>query len=202
MARAQKGRWVANLNPRHIPVTKTVLHNQIHFRFGYPKALICALTIGKDHPRFEEWLTKACYQMQMISSFVYIVKCPENEKPFTHKAVKPPMKKYEEWVFDPYCENADECRSIIERIAQEEKVISESDITAEMVERVFEKFCAFKRYTLPMLANTLEFEYFSFYRYILLYVVEHDAYPDVPIALWYKYPLLPGMCGCDIDLDY
>ena len=53
-----------------------------------------------------------------------------------------------------------------------------------------------------MLANTIEFEYFSFYRYILLYVIEHDVYPDVPIAPWYKYPLLPGMCGCDIDLDY
>ena len=202
MLRSSKDRWIQNLHPQNIPVTKTVLYNQVHHRFGYPKAVICALTIGKAHPSFEEWLTKACYQMQMISSFVYIVKCPENEKPFTHKVVKPAMKKYEEWVFDSYCENAEECRIILERLAQEEKVISESDITTEIVDRVFEKFCAFKRYTLPMLANILEFEYFSFYRHILLYVAEHDTYPDAPIASWYKYPLLPGMAECDIDFGY
>ena len=75
-------------------------------------------------------------------------------------------------------------------------------VTEELVDRTFEKFCAFKRYILPMLANTLEYQYFSFYRYILQYVVEHDEYPEFEVARWYKYPLLPGMTECDIDFDY
>ena len=54
-----------------------------------------------------------------------------------------------------------------------------------------------------MLANTSEFNYFSFYRHILLYVVEHDTHPELPIPdTGYKYPPLPGMSECDIDFDY
>lgn len=200
MLPSRRGGWVINLHPRHIPVTKKEL-NTLLCRFDYPKALICALAIGKGHSRFEEWLTKACYQLQMVSSFVYIVNCPEPKPPFTRKVVKLPMKRYEELLFNPFCENADECRSVLEEIA-EENTISESDITREMVDRVFEKFCAVKRYTLPMLANTEEFEYFSFYRHILLYVIEHDTCPEFPIAPFYRYPLLPGMCECDIDFDW
>lgn len=192
--------WVINLHPRHIPVTKKEL-NALLFHFNLPKALICALSLGKDRPRFEEWLIKACYQLQTVSSFVYIVNCSESKPPFTRKAVKLPMKRYEELLFDPFCKNADECRRVLEGIA-EKRIVSESDITDETVERVFEKFCAVKRYTLPMLANTEEFEYFSFYRYILLYVIEHDNYPEFPIVPLYRYPLLPGMCECDIDFDW
>ena len=192
---------IKNLNPRHIIVTKKELDTQL-LHHSDLTALICALTIGEHHPRFEEWMTKACYHLQTISSFVYITRCRENELPFVRKAVKPPMKRYGELLFDACCENADECRSVLERLAREEKLFPESGIIDEMADRVFEKLCAFKRYTLPMLANVFEFEYFSFFRHILLYVATHDTYPEFSISPSYQYPLLPGMCECSIDFDY
>ena len=61
---------------------------------------------------------------------------------------------------------------------------------------------AVERYTLPMIANTAEYAYFSFFRHIILFVVEHDYYPEAEVLSSYRYPNLPGMYGCDVDLDY
>ena len=67
MARVGKDRWVANLHPRNIPVTKTTLRKMLSlYDDRLSRALCCALAIGEDHPRFQEWLTKACFHLQTI----------------------------------------------------------------------------------------------------------------------------------------
>ena len=90
----------------------------------------------------------------------------------------------------------------METLCGEDAGLFPGGITDELVDRTLAKYLAVKRYTLPMLTNTSEFDYFSFYRHILLYVVEHDEYPEYPVASWYKYPLLPGISECEIDFDY
>ena len=192
--------WIEGLHPRHIVVTKKELKRQLLLQNS--EALILRpLAIGKEHQHFEEWLVKACYRLQLLSSFIYLAQNENGESKFRRKAAKLPVKQYEALVFDGCCENSDECRELLTRIYQEEG-LSSDELSDEFVGRIFEKFCAVKRYTLPMLTNTEEYAYFSFYRYIFLYVTEHDIYPEFPISPFYKYPLMPGMCECDVDLEY
>lgn len=200
MANIERPEWIINMHPRFIAVTQKELCQQLGYHhFSCPRALVAALALGKDHPRYEEWATKVCCRLQTISSLVYLSEVSDDEY-FEKRANKLTMRQYEERVFDPFCEFPDECRSILENLYGEG--VLDKPVTEELVDRTFEKFCAFKRYILPMLANTLEYQYFSFYRYILQYVVEHDEYPEFEVARWYKYPLLPGMTECDIDFDY
>ncbi len=185
---------VIDKHPRHILVSKEKLESQLRMQ-RVERLILRVLVTDKEHPRFEEWVTKACYRLQLISSFVYVNGYAER------KVIKLSVKRYEKMVFDPLCENLEECRELLSSIYRDD-LCQTMDPSDEFVERIFEKYCAFKRYVLPMLANTLEFEYFSFYRHILLYVVEHDTYPEFPISSFYMYPLLPGMCECDIDFEY
>ena len=88
MARIQNDRWVANLHPRNIPVTKSALREMLRsYNHLLCRALCCALAIGEEHPRFQEWLTKACYHLQMIGSFVYIVPYPDGRQNFTRRTI-------------------------------------------------------------------------------------------------------------------
>ena len=203
MARVGRDRWVANLHPRNIPVTKTALREMLSlYDDRLSRALYCALAIGEDHPRFQEWLTKACYHLQTITSFVYIGPYPDGGPHFTRRAMKLPEKYYAE-MFDAFCESPEECRDRLESLRYEDAGLFPVGITDELVDKTLAKYLAVKRYTLPMLTNTSEFDYFSFYRHILLYVVEHDTYPEFSVPdTGYKYPPLPGMSECDIDFDY
>lgn len=203
MARVGKDRWVANLHPRNIPVTKATLRKMLSLyddRLSW--ALCCALAIGEDHPHFQEWLTKACFHLQTLTSFVYIGPYPDGGPYFTRRAMKLPEKYYAK-AFDAFCESPEECRDRLESLRNEDAELFPNGITGELVDSTFAKYLAVKRYTLPMLTNTSEFNYFSFYRHILLYVVEHDTHPEFPVLdTGYKYPPLPGMSECDIDFDY
>ena len=203
MARVGKDRWVANLHPRNIPVTKTTLRKMLSlYDDRLSRALCCALAIDEDHPRFQEWLTKACFHLQTITSFVYIGSYPDGGPYFTRRVMKLPEKYYAK-AFDAFCESPEECRDRLESLRNEDAGLFPNGITGELVNSTFAKYLAVKRYTLPMLANTSEFNYFSFYRHILLYVVEHDTHPEFPVPdTGYKYPPLPGMSECDIDFDY
>ena len=80
--------------------------------------------------------------------------------------------------FDAFCESPEECRDRLESLRNEDAGLFPNGITGELVDSTFAKYLAVKCYTLPMLANTSEFNYFSFYRHILLYVVEHDTHPS------------------------
>ena len=203
MARVGKDRWVANLHPRNIPVTKTTLRKMLSlYDDRLSRALCCALAIGEDHPHFQEWLTKACFHLQTLTSFVYIGPYPDGGPYFTRRAMKLPEKYYAK-AFDAFCESPEECRDRLESLRNEDAELFPNGITGELVDSTFAKYLAVKRYTLPMLTNTSEFNYFSFYRHILLYVVEHDTHPEFPVPdTGYKYPPLPGMSECDIDFDY
>lgn len=203
MACIQNDRWVANLHPRNIPVTKSALREMLRsYDHLLCRALCCALAIGEEHPRFQEWLTKVCYHLQMIASFVYIAPYPDGGQYFTRRAMKLPEKYYAQ-VFDAFCESPEECRDILETLCGEDAGLFPGGITDELVGRTLAKYLVVKRYTLPMLTNTSEFDCFSFYRHILLYVVEHDEYPEFPAPNGgYKYPPLPGMSECEIDFDY
>jgi len=203
MARVGKDRWVANLHPRNIPVTKTTLRKMLSlYDDRLSRALCCALAIGEDYPHFQEWLTKACFHLQTLTSFVYIGPYPDGGPYFTRRAMKLPEKYYAK-AFDAFCESPEECRDRLESLRNEDAELFPNGITGELVDSTFAKYLAVKRYTLPMLTNTSEFNYFSFYRHILLYVVEHDTHPEFPVPdSGYKYPPLPGMSECDIDFDY
>lgn len=203
MARVGKDRWVANLHPRNIPVTKTTLRKMLSlYDDRLSRALCCALAIGEDHPRFQEWLTKACFHLQTLTSFVYIGPYPDGGPYFTRRAMKLPEKYYAK-AFDAFCESPEECRDRLESLRNEDAELFPNGITGVLVDSTFAKYLAVKRYTLPMLTNTSEFNYFSFYRHILLYVVEHDTHPEFLVPdTGYKYPPLPGMSECDIDFDY
>ena len=193
--------YIKNLHPWHIVVTKEGLKEQLIARSDSEKLILRPLAVGRDHLRFEEWLVKACYRLQLISSFVYLARNKDNGSPSRRKLAKLPVKQYETWIFDGHCENLAECKELLTRIYQEEGLPLD-ELSDEFVGRMFEKFCAVKRYALPMLTNTLEYEFFSFYRYILLYVAEHDTYPEFPVSSFFQYPLMPGMCECEVDLDY
>ena len=80
--------------------------------------------------------------------------------------------------------------------------ISESEVTDELVRKVFEKYLALQKYALPMLANVEEYSYFSFFRQILLYISKHDTYPDFPIDSSFKCPTIPEIYDFEIDMDY
>ena len=203
MARVGKDRWVANLHPRNIPVTKTTLRKMLSlYDDRLSRALCCALATGEDHPHFQEWLTKASFHLQTLTSFVYIGPYPDGGPYFTRRAMKLPEKYYAK-AFDAFCESPEECRDRLESLRNEDAELFPNGITGELVDSTFAKYLAVKRYTLPMLTNTSEFNYFSFYRHILLYVVEHDTHPEFPVPdTGYKYPPLPGMSECDIDFDY
>ena len=203
MARVGKDRWVANLHPRNIPVTKTTLRKMLSlYDDRLSRALCCALATGEDHPHFQEWLTKASFHLQTLTSFVYIGPYPDGGPYFTRRAMKLPEKYYAK-AFDAFCESPKECRDRLESLRNEDAELFPNGITGELVDSTFAKYLAVKRYTLPMLTNTSEFNYFSFYRHILLYVVEHDTHPEFPVPdTGYKYPPLPGMSECDIDFDY
>lgn len=203
MARVGKDRWVANLHPRNIPVTKATLRKMLNlYDDRLSRALCCALAIDEDHPHFQEWLTKACFHLQTLTSFVYIGPYPDGGPYFTRRAMKLPEKYYAK-AFNAFCESPEECRDRLESLRNEDAELFPNGITGELVDSTFAKYLAVKRYTLPMLTNTSEFNYFSFYRHILLYVVEHDTHPEFPVPdTGYKYPPLPGMSECDIDFDY
>lgn len=203
MARVGKDRWVANLHPRNIPVTKTTLRKMLSlYDDRLSRALCCALATGEDHPHFQEWLTKASFHLQTLTSFVYIGPYPDGGPYFTRRAMKLPEKYYAK-AFDAFCESPEECRDRLESLRNEDAELFPNGITGELVDSTFAKYLAVKRYTLPMLTNTSEFNYFSFYRHILLYVVEHNTHPEFPVPdTGYKYPPLPGMSECDIDFDY
>lgn len=95
MARVGKDRWVANLHPRNIPVTKATLRKMLNlYDDRLSRALCCALAIGEDHPHFQEWLTKACFHLQTLTSFVYIGPYPDGGPYFTRRAMKLPEKYY------------------------------------------------------------------------------------------------------------
>ena len=203
MARVGKDRWVANLHPRNIPVTKTTLRKMLSlYDDRLSRALCCALATGEDHPHFQEWLTKASFHLQTLTSFVYIGPYPDGGPYFTRRAMKLPEKYYAK-TFDAFCESPEECRDRLESLRNEDAELFPNGITGELVDSTFAKYLAVKRYTLPMLTNTSEFNYFSFHRHILLYVVEHNTHPEFPVPdTGYKYPPLPGMSECDIDFDY
>lgn len=192
---------IRDLHPKHIVVTKKELYRQLLLDLHCGKLILRLLAAGKRHPRFDEWLTKLCYHLQLISSFVYFAPDQEEGSSFRRRVAKLPAKKYEALIFDGYCETLEECRERLADIYNEDDCLT-GDLSDPFVSRMFEKYCAVKRYTLPMLTNTSEFDYFSFFRYVLLYVVENDTYPEFPISSAYKYPLMPGMCTCDVDLEY
>ena len=153
MARVGKDRWVANLHPRNIPVTKTTLRKMLSlYDDRLSRALCCALAIGEDHPHFQEWLTKACFHLQTLTSFVYIGPYPDGEPYFTRRAMKLPEKYYAK-AFDAFCESPKECRDRLESLRNEDAGLFPNGITGELVNSTFAKYLAVKRYTLPMLTS-------------------------------------------------
>lgn len=178
-------------HPRQIVVTKKELRRQL-FNFDDPDNLLQVLAFGKGHPKFEEQLTKACFKLQLAASFVYR-RGQETEKLSE--------REYEQRLYDPRCEDLTECHDRLVELFQQEGR-DPREVSDELTRNVFEKFRAVKRYTLPMIANTAEYAYFSFFRHIILFVVEHDRCPEAEIAGGYRYPDLPGMCECEIDFDY
>lgn len=78
--------------PKNIPLTKSALHKMLRsHEHRLSCALCCALAIGEEHPRFREWLTKACYYLLMIGSFIYIVPYPDGEQTFTRRSASLPL---------------------------------------------------------------------------------------------------------------
>ena len=178
-------------HPKQIVVTKKELRRQL-FNFDDPDNLLQVLTFGKSHPKFEERLTKAFVKLQLAASFIYRR---------GQEAAKLSEREYERRLYDPRCENSAECHDrLVELFRREGR--DPQEVSDELTRNVFEKFCAVKRYTLPMIANAAEYTYFSFFRHIILFVVEHDRCPDTEIVGGYRYPDLPGICRCEIDFDY
>lgn len=190
-----------SLHPKEIPVAKSVLERKLS-NYDDPKNLLQVLAFGETHPRFEEWLVKASIKFQEASSLVYLREVRGVDGRPKIEVAKLSEKEYEEKIFDPHCENIDECRDLLVRIFEEEGRPA-AEVTDALVQRTFEKFCAIKRYTLPMIANTAEYEYFSFFYYIIDYVARHDDSLNAESSpSGYRYPDLPGMYDCDIDFDY
>lgn len=178
----------ADQKPENIIVTRRELCRQLLI-FGNPNFLLRALAFGKNHPDFEKELTRACMNLQTASSFAYIYK---------KTARKPPIEVYENLLFDSRCGDLGMCRSRLIYLLRRQP----EEISNELVHKIFEKFCAVKRYTLPMIANTEECACFSLFRQIILFVIEHDDCPEVKAIGSYRCPDLPGMSECDVDFDY
>lgn len=185
------------MRPNYILVSKDELHRQL-WNYSNQGTLLRILTFGENHSRFTEWLTAECINLQILSSLVCPTQSSKMMPAYNEKATKFSAIEYERKVFDPYCENEAECRSMLNRIYEEEQ-LDGSQVTDDMVTRVFEKFCAVKRYILPMLANTKEYAYASFFRHIILYVVRNEEYPDFPALSSYAYLDMPGMSECEIN---
>ncbi len=186
---------------KEILVTKKELKAHLMLQeFDLPKALLRLLTLGRDDPLFPQYLIRAAVRMQFITSLVYPVRgagCNSWGEPYV---TKPSIKTYE-ILFDGYCGNLDECADRLKEIFTGNNLDQQS-LTPEYIKKVFEKYSAIKRYTLPMLGyHSDDFCHASFFEYVMLYVVEHDSYPDFPIHHGYRYPEMPGASNWDIE-DY
>ena len=97
--------WIEDLHPRYIAVTKKELIRQLSLHGG-GELILRTLAAGTAHPHFEERLTKACYRLQLLSSFVYLVHNKNRESCFRRRTAKLPVARYEALIFDGFIKNA------------------------------------------------------------------------------------------------
>ncbi len=87
--------------------------------------------------------------MQFITSLVYPVRGAGRNSWGEPYVTKPSIKTYGT-LFDGYCGNLDECADRLKGIFTGNNLDQQS-LTPEYIKKVFEKYSAIKRYTLPML---------------------------------------------------
>lgn len=102
--------------------------------------------------------------MQFVASLVYPVRGAGRNSWGEPYVTEPSVKTYE-ILFDGYCENLDECADRLKEIFKENN-LDQQNLTLEYVKKVFEKYSAIKRYTLPMLGyHSDDFCHTSFFEY-------------------------------------
>lgn len=194
---------------RHIVVSKKELQEQLWFR-NEPNVYLRFFACKPDDPRYEEWLTSRRTGFNYWDRLFILFGAPSIPDalpvPAEHRSIRKKSQNrrssnYKETVFDPCCESLDECKDHLIGSFKDDN-IPESEVTDELVRKVFEKYLALQKYALPMLANVEEYSYFSFFRQILLYISKHDTYPDFPIDNSFKCPTTPEIYHFEIDMDY
>ena len=143
-----------------IIVSKKELYYQLN-NFDIQDNLFNFFTADKNSHEYVRLLNLLGVKFELIGAFNYISKVGGERH-----IVKPPIGTYYRYIFDNYCESADEVAS---------KLYTYSDEYREML---FQKYRAVRYYITPMLATTSEQNYTAIFMGILDYVAKNDDFPE------------------------
>ena len=152
-----------------IIVSKKELYWQLN-NFDIQDHLFDLFTTDKNSHKYARLLNLLGVKFELIGAFNYVSKVG-GEK---HLA-KPPINTYYRYIFDNYCESAEEVRT-------------KYTYSPEYREMLFKKYRAVRYYITPMLATTKEQNYTAMFMGILDYVAKNDDFPESTFDGAFCYP--------------
>lgn len=153
-----------------IILSKKELYWQLN-NFDIQDHLFDLFTTDKNSHKYARLLNLLGVKFELIGAFNYVSKVG-GEK---HLA-KPPISTYYRYIFDSYCESAEEVRTKIYTYSPEHR------------EMLFKKYRAVRYYITPMLATTSEQNYTAMFMGILDYVAKNDDFPETTFDGDFCYP--------------
>lgn len=163
--------WSYLHNEMHqIIVSKKELYWQLR-NFDIQDNLFNFFTADKNSHKYARLLNLLGVKFELIGAFNYISKVGGERH-----LVKPPIGTYYRYIFDNYCESADEVG---------QKIYAYSPEYREML---FKKYRAVRYYTAPMLVATSEQNYTAIFMGILDYVAQNDNFPETTFSSTTGFP--------------
>ena len=153
-----------------IIVSKKELYWQLD-NFDIQDNLFDFFTSDKNSHKYARLLNLLGVKFELIGAFNYVSKVG-GEK---HLA-KPPISTYYRYIFDNYCESADEVGLKIYTYSPEDR------------EMLFKKYRAVRYYITPMLATTSEQNYTATFMGVLDYVAKNDDFPETTFDEAFQFP--------------
>ncbi len=167
----EKKSWSYLHNEMHqIIVSKKELYWQLN-NFEVQDHLFDLFTADKNSHKYARLLNLLGVKFELIGAFNYVSKVGGEKH-----LVKPPISTYYRYIFDNYCESADEIRL---------KIYTYSNEYREML---FKKYRAVRYYITPMLMATSEQNYTPTFMGILDYVAKNDDFPKTSFSSTTGYP--------------
>ena len=167
----EKNKWYNMHDEMHqIIVSKKELYWQLN-NFYIQDHLFELFTTNRNTKEYDRLLNLLGVKFELIGAFNYVSKVGGEKH-----LVKPPIKTYYRYIFDDYCESADEVR---------QKIYTYSPEYREML---FKKYRAVRYYITPMLATTMEQNYTAMFMDVLDYVAQNDDFPETTFDSAFQFP--------------
>ena len=153
-----------------IIVSKKELYWQLR-NFDIQDNLFDFFTTDTNNPEYTRLLNLLGVKLELVGAFNYISKVGGERH-----LVKPPISTYYRYIFDNYCESADEVGLKIYAYSPEYR------------EMLFKKYRAVRYYITPMLVATSEQNYTAIFMGILDYVAKNDDFPETSFSSITGFP--------------